>query len=160
MGVLGLMPLYISFHKLRKLYYHFWFIWRNFRRRSTNTQMCVEIVFILSVSTRIWTEIHANITIILSVRKVASSPCINVLCDREQGKLFYVLHKLLHNLHTAVLISKLIFIQVIRKFRVFYGQLWCEQCSHTTTQRPTTATNHIQQNQNNTPNAVTGSLFS
>ena len=27
-------------------------------------------------------------------------------------------------------------------------------------QRPTTATNHIQQNQNNTPNAVTGSLFS
>jgi hypothetical protein len=25
---------------------------------------------------------------------------------------------------------------------------------------PTTATNHIQQNQNNTPNAVTGSLFS
>jgi hypothetical protein len=36
----------------------------------------------------------------------------------------------------------------------------CEQCSHPTTQRPTTATNHIQQNQNNTPNAVTGSLFS
>ena len=27
-------------------------------------------------------------------------------------------------------------------------------------QRPTTATNHIQQNQNNTPNAVTWSLFS
>jgi hypothetical protein len=27
-------------------------------------------------------------------------------------------------------------------------------------QRPTTATNHIQQNQNNTPNAVTGPLFS
>ena len=36
----------------------------------------------------------------------------------------------------------------------------CEQCSHPTTQRPTTAINHIQQNQNNTPNAVTGSLFS
>ena len=36
----------------------------------------------------------------------------------------------------------------------------CEQCSHPTTQRPTTATNHIQQNQNNTPNAVTRSLFS
>ena len=36
----------------------------------------------------------------------------------------------------------------------------CEQCSHPTTQRPTTATNHIQQNQNNTPNAVTGPLFS
>ena len=35
----------------------------------------------------------------------------------------------------------------------------CEQCSHPTTQRPTTATNHIQQNQNNTPNAVTGPLF-
>ena len=34
------------------------------------------------------------------------------------------------------------------------------QCSHPTTQRPTTATNHIQQNQNNTPNAVTGPLFS
>ena len=33
----------------------------------------------------------------------------------------------------------------------------CEQCSHPTAQRPTTATNHIQQNQNNTPNAVTGS---
>jgi len=36
----------------------------------------------------------------------------------------------------------------------------CEHCSHPTTQRPTTATNHIQQNQNNTPNAVTGPLFS
>jgi hypothetical protein len=33
-------------------------------------------------------------------------------------------------------------------------------CSHPTKQRPTTATNHIQQNQNNTPNAVTGPLFS
>ena len=32
--------------------------------------------------------------------------------------------------------------------------------SHPTRQRPTTATNHIQQNQNNTPNAITGSLFS
>jgi len=36
----------------------------------------------------------------------------------------------------------------------------CEHCSHPTTQRPTTATNHIQQNQNNTPNAVTEPLFS
>ena len=36
----------------------------------------------------------------------------------------------------------------------------CEHCSHPTKQRPTTATNHIQQNQNNTPNAVTGPLFS
>ena len=36
----------------------------------------------------------------------------------------------------------------------------CERCSHPTTQRPTAATNHIQQNQNNTPNAVTGSLIS
>jgi len=34
-----------------------------------------------------------------------------------------------------------------------------EQCSHPTTQRPTTATNHIRQKQNNTPNAVTGPLF-
>ena len=34
------------------------------------------------------------------------------------------------------------------------------QCSHPARQRPTTATNHIQQNQNNTPNAVTGPLFS
>jgi len=34
------------------------------------------------------------------------------------------------------------------------------QCSHPTTQRPSTATNHIQQNQNNAPNAVTRSLFS
>jgi hypothetical protein len=33
-------------------------------------------------------------------------------------------------------------------------------CSHPTTQRPTTSTNHIQHNQNNTPNAVTGPLFS
>ena len=33
------------------------------------------------------------------------------------------------------------------------------QCSHLARQRPTTATNHIQQNQNNTPNAVTGPLF-
>jgi len=32
--------------------------------------------------------------------------------------------------------------------------------SHPARQRPTTATNHIQQNQNNTPNAVTGPLFS
>ena len=35
----------------------------------------------------------------------------------------------------------------------------CEHCSHPARQRPTTATNHIQQNQNNTPNAVTGPLF-
>jgi len=34
------------------------------------------------------------------------------------------------------------------------------QCSHPARQRPSTATNHIQQNQNNTPNAVTGPLFS
>ena len=33
-------------------------------------------------------------------------------------------------------------------------------CSHPARQRPTTATNHIQQNQNNTPHAVTRSLFS
>jgi hypothetical protein len=31
----------------------------------------------------------------------------------------------------------------------------CEHCSHPTTQRPTTTTNHIQQNQNNTPNKST-----
>ena len=36
----------------------------------------------------------------------------------------------------------------------------CEQCSHSTKQRPTTDTNHIHQNQNNTTNAVTGPLFS
>jgi len=35
-----------------------------------------------------------------------------------------------------------------------------KQRSHPTTQRPTTATNHIHQNQNNTPNAVTGPMFS
>ena len=34
------------------------------------------------------------------------------------------------------------------------------QCSHPTTQHPTTATNHIQQNQRSTPHAVTRSLFS
>ena len=36
----------------------------------------------------------------------------------------------------------------------------CEQCSHPTTQRPTTATNHIQQNQRSTPHAVTHGLCS
>ena len=36
----------------------------------------------------------------------------------------------------------------------------CEHCSHPTTQRPTTATNHIQQNQPSTPNAVTQDLRS
>ena len=36
----------------------------------------------------------------------------------------------------------------------------CEQCSHPTMQRPTTATNHIQQNQRSVPYAVTRSLFS
>ena len=41
-------------------------------------------------------------------------------------------------------------------FTAFVGRcvVGCE------TQRPTTATNHIQQNQNNTTNAVTGPLFS
>ena len=34
----------------------------------------------------------------------------------------------------------------------------CEHCSHPTTQRPTTATNHIQQNQSSTPYAVTHGL--
>ena len=32
-------------------------------------------------------------------------------------------------------------------------------CSHPTTQRPTTASSHIQQNQGSTPYAVTQSLF-
>ena len=35
-----------------------------------------------------------------------------------------------------------------------------EHCSHPTTQRPTTATNHIQQSQRSTPHAVTYVLFS
>jgi len=35
-----------------------------------------------------------------------------------------------------------------------------ETCSHPTTQRPTTATNHIQQNQRSTPYAVTHGLCS
>jgi len=35
-----------------------------------------------------------------------------------------------------------------------------EQCSHPTTQRPTTATNHIQQNHHSTPYAVTHGLCS
>jgi hypothetical protein len=34
------------------------------------------------------------------------------------------------------------------------------QCSHPTTQRPTTATNHNQQNQSSTPHAVTHGLCS
>jgi len=34
------------------------------------------------------------------------------------------------------------------------------QCSHPTTQRPTTATNHIKQNQRSTPHAVTQVLCS
>ena len=33
-------------------------------------------------------------------------------------------------------------------------------CEHPTTQRPTTATNHIQQNQRSTPHAVTHGLCS
>ena len=36
----------------------------------------------------------------------------------------------------------------------------CEQCSRPTTQRPTTATNHIQQNQSSVPYAVTLGLCS
>ena len=36
----------------------------------------------------------------------------------------------------------------------------CEHCSHATRQRPTTATNHIQQNQRSTPYAVTHGLCS
>jgi len=36
----------------------------------------------------------------------------------------------------------------------------CEQCSHPTTQRPTAATNHIQQNQSSTQYAVTHGLCS
>ena len=32
-----------------------------------------------------------------------------------------------------------------------YGVVGCEHSSHPTTQRPTTATNHIQQNQSSTP---------
>jgi hypothetical protein len=36
----------------------------------------------------------------------------------------------------------------------------CEHCSHPTTQRPTTATNHIQQNQCSTSYAVTHGLYS
>jgi len=38
--------------------------------------------------------------------------------------------------------------------------LWRLLCSHPTTQRPTTATNHIQQNQRSTPRAVTHVLVS
>ena len=37
---------------------------------------------------------------------------------------------------------------------------YCSQCSHPTRQRPTTATNHIQQNQRSTTDAVTYVLFS
>jgi len=36
----------------------------------------------------------------------------------------------------------------------------CQHCSHPTTQCPTTATNHIQQNQRSTPHAVTHGLCS
>jgi len=36
----------------------------------------------------------------------------------------------------------------------------CEHCSHPTRQRPTTAPNHIQQNQRSTPHAVTHGLCS
>jgi len=43
------------------------------------------------------------------------------------------------------------------------GALRCRvqaQCSHPTTQLPTTTTNHIQQNQRSTPQAVTHGLCS
>ena len=43
-----------------------------------------------------------------------------------------------------------------------FGVLWLVTVDGRclTRQRPTTATKHIQQNQNNTPNAVTGPLIS
>jgi len=40
------------------------------------------------------------------------------------------------------------------------GYCSTSQCSHPTTQRPTTANNHIQQNQRSTPRAVRHVLFS
>ena len=40
------------------------------------------------------------------------------------------------------------------------GYCSTSQCSHPTRQRPTTATNHVQQNQRSTPHAVTHVLFS
>jgi hypothetical protein len=51
-----------------------------------------------------------------------------------------------------------------RNFKIFFSHLprrnHLLKCSHPARQRPTTATNHTQQNQSNTPNAVTGSLIS
>ena len=51
---------------------------------------------------------------------------------------------------------------VLRPCVTAYGVLrwFCWHCSHPTTQRPTTATNHIQQNQRSTPYAVTHGLRS
>ena len=46
------------------------------------------------------------------------------------------------------------------RVRALWRLLFNVQCSHPTTQRPTTATNHIQQNQRSTPRAVTHVLFS
>jgi hypothetical protein len=54
----------------------------------------------------------------------------------------------------------------VTAFGVFFWFCWMwlvavvGRCSHPTTQRPTTATNHIQQDQSSTPYAVTRSLFS
>ena len=64
---------------------------------------------------------------------------------------------------SRVLLDKLTCSQPVKKFPECYGTLrfitvfvvGCEQCSH-----PTTATNHIQQNQRSTPHAVTHDLFS
>ena len=46
------------------------------------------------------------------------------------------------------------------KDRVLLHLVFCSGSAGCGWQRPTTATNHIQQNQNNTPNAVTGPLIS
>ena len=81
-------------------------------------------------------------------------------CDHYEGFCSTQLNRNLHSDHILqdsarqplpTTSSRFLFNQVEQK---------PSQCSHPTTQRPTTATNHIQQNQNNTPNAVTGPLFS
>jgi len=42
----------------------------------------------------------------------------------------------------------------------YNNKMFIINCSHPTTQRPTTATNHTQQNQRSTPDAVTHGLCS
>ena len=89
------------------------------------------------------------------------SMALNGLSERKQSFFYY--YSRIDHLKSAGFGGMVFGILAFLVFRFLWpcivSKTWRE-CSHPTTQRPTTATNHIQQNQNNTPNAVTGPLFS